>query len=77
MFRWSPIDLGAPTATNKDSLFDWQNENKGGKSIERFGGIDALLKSLGTSKKEVRCVALSFCEVDYLKCALELTLSRD
>ena len=53
LYKWSPEDLGAPTASKKDSLFDWQKENLGGKSIEKFGGIDALLKTLGTSLSSV------------------------
>ena len=53
LFKWSCDDLGAPTATKKDSLFDWQMENEGIKSIDRFGGVEELLKTLGTDSKNV------------------------
>ena len=55
MFKWSCNDLGEPTASKKDALFDWHMENAGVKSIDRFGGISALLESLGTDPKNVKC----------------------
>ena len=58
VFKWSCDDLGAPTATKKDSLFDWQMENEGIKSIDRFGGVEELLKTLGTDPKSVGGVVI-------------------
>ena len=55
VFTWSAEDLSAPSASKKDSLFDWQFENDGAKSIDRFGGIDKLMTSLGTDPHKV-CV---------------------
>ncbi|KAK8810009.1 hypothetical protein WA538_003561 [Blastocystis sp. DL] len=48
LYKWESDDLGAPTASKKDTLFDWQMENDGVKSIDRFGGLAALLKTFGT-----------------------------
>ena len=48
--------MGAPVATKKDTLFDWQMENDGVKSIDRFGGVEALLESFGTDPKTVCCL---------------------
>ena len=54
MFCYGPNELGAPTAENKNSLFDWQLENEGPKSLERFGGVDGLVASLGSNIEKVR-----------------------
>lgn len=53
LFKWTAEDLEAPSASKKDALFDWQFENEGNKSIERFGGINELMKTLGTDEKSV------------------------
>ena len=53
LFKWTAEDLEAPSASKKDALFDWQFENEGNKSIERFGGIKELMKTLGTDEKNV------------------------
>ena len=53
-FKWSPLELGAPTADNKDTLFDWQMENAGPKTVENFGGIDALVAGLQSNMETVR-----------------------
>ena len=53
MYQFSPDELGAPTAENKKSLFDWQLENAGGATIEQFGGIQHILETLGTSAEKV------------------------
>ena len=52
-FKWSPLELGAPTADNKDTLFDWQMENAGPKTVENFGGIDALVAGLQSNMETV------------------------
>lgn len=54
MFKYGPEELGAPTAAKKDSLFDWQMENDGARSVERFGRVEGLLKCFGTDPKVVR-----------------------
>ena len=38
-------------------MFDWQMENDGVKSIDRFGGLAALLKTFGTDPNNV-CVSV-------------------
>lgn len=53
-FTLTPDQLGAPTAQVKDSLFDWQMEGDGPKTVERFGGIDAIVKKLHTNTETVR-----------------------
>lgn len=53
LFQYEAEDLEAPSATKKDALFDWQFENQGNKTIERFGGIENLMKTLGTNEKDV------------------------
>ena len=49
----SPEVLGAPTAQMKDSLFDWQMEGDGPKTVERFGGISNLVKALHSNIETV------------------------
>lgn len=58
VFTWSAEDLSAPSASKKDSLFDWQFENDGAKSIDRFGGIDKLMTSLGTDPQKVSVIRI-------------------
>ena len=53
LFQYEAEDLEAPSATKKDALFDWQFEDQGNKTIERFGGIENLMKTLGTNEKDV------------------------
>ena len=48
MYTLSPDDLGAPTATKKDALFDWQFENDGKDTVARFGGVQKLMENFGT-----------------------------
>ena len=53
MFCYGPNELGAPTAENKNTLFDWQLENEGPKALERFGGVEGLVASLGSNVEKV------------------------
>lgn len=55
LYAYPPEDLEAPSAGKTDCLFDWQFENEGAKSINRFGGIEHLMKTLGTDPKKVSC----------------------
>ena len=52
-FKWGPLELGAPTADNKETLFDWQMENAGPKTVENFGGINALVAGLQSNMETV------------------------
>ncbi|KNB44679.1 calcium-transporting ATPase [Blastocystis sp. subtype 4] len=52
-FELSPEVLGAPTAQNKDSLFDWQMEGDGPKTVDRFGGVNKLVESLHSNVETV------------------------
>ena len=54
LFSLTPNDLGAPTAENKRAMFDWQMENDGPKSLDNYGGIDAIVKALGSNIETVR-----------------------
>lgn len=56
LFAYPPEDLEAPSAGKTDCLFDWQFENEGAKSINRFGGIEKLMQTLGTNPKTVGIV---------------------
>ena len=49
----TPEELGAPTATNKDALFDWQFENAGKDTVSKFGGVKKLMENFGTDEKNV------------------------
>lgn len=61
LYQYSPEELGAPTAGKKDSLFDWQMENAGSSTVERFGGVNGIAKTLGTSLQTVSlCCLLIF-----------------
>ena len=53
MYTLSPDDPGAPTATKKDALFDWQYENDGKDTVDRFGGVQKLIENFGTDEKKV------------------------
>ena len=46
-------------AEKKDSLFDWQMENDGPKTLERFGGVHGIIKSLGSDSEKVRTLHFS------------------
>ncbi|CBK22013.2 uncharacterized protein [Blastocystis hominis] len=59
LYAYPPEDLEAPSAGKTDCLFDWQFENDGAKSINRFGGIEHLMKTLGTDPKKVGCVSVA------------------
>ncbi len=48
-YCWTPKDLGAPVADKKDSLFDWQMENKGAKTLDDFGGVESIATTLGSN----------------------------
>ncbi|KAK8811361.1 hypothetical protein WA158_003095 [Blastocystis sp. Blastoise] len=48
-YCWGPKELGAPQADIKDSLFDWQLENKGAKTLDAFGGVKGLAACFGTN----------------------------
>ena len=37
----------------KDSLFDWQMEGDGPKTVERFGGVSNLVKALHSNIETV------------------------
>lgn len=45
--------MGAPTAENKNSLFDWQLENNGAKTLDQFGGVDGLVAALNSNIENV------------------------
>ena len=51
--------LGAPTAQNKDSLFDWQMEGDGPKTVDRFGGVNKLVESLHSNVETVSFLLVS------------------
>ena len=54
LYSLTPNDLGAPTAENKGALFDWQMENDGPKSVDNFGGLEHIVKVLGSNIETVR-----------------------
>ena len=45
--------MGAPTASKKDALFDWQMENDGPKTVDAFGGVKGIVASLGSNIETV------------------------
>lgn len=53
MYKYSATELSCPDADNKDSLFDWQMENRGAETIEKFGGLEFIAESLGTDLMKV------------------------
>ena len=52
-YEWAAEELEAPSASKKDSLFDWQFENDGANTLNRFGGVEKLMASLGTDPNKV------------------------
>lgn len=53
MFKYTANELSAPDAEHKANLFDWQMENAGAKTIEKFGGLNHLAQTLGTDLLKV------------------------
>lgn len=52
-YKFTAIELSSPDAENKNTLFDWQMENKGADTIKSFGGLDYIAETLNSDLLKV------------------------